>query len=593
MNLQRSLMSLVAITLLAGLIPLAWVLERRLAAALEQKVHEDLEVAPRVLEGRFDDLATGRMMHARDYGTITGLGGALRADDRVRAESLIAGGPSYPGELPILIGPEGESWLGPSVPPDLVDETRAGGMPVRVVLLGDSLLATVALAPVLHEGSWAGSAGLWVPVDMDESAHLAALTRTNVLISFVDGSLGPYTGQGEAAMGLQAALVAEGAPEEGVVEIEWDGDRYLLRTAARDAARVTFVRNLDTEMAIVPELRRAGLIILLGALTFALLVGGLFASRLARPIAAIGAAADRLAAGDFDTPVPTSGIRELKQVRDAFDVMRVALAERLGELREKNQELADGQARLGALQAEMIQRDRLAAAGRLLTQLAHEVRNPVANVRNCLEILRRRVQTDQEALEFADMAIDELLRMHELAEQMLDLHRPRDPTETDCDAGNIAREVASLMRIGLRDQDIQVSVSADEPADVALPPDTLKQILLNLTQNACDAIQAEGQVHMEVSREPRAVVLEVSDTGHGIQPDVLPRIFDPFFTTKASVDGVGLGLFTAQGLLRGAGGRMTARNREDETGAVFRIELPVVPVEQSGAQATSADRLEL
>ena len=212
MNLQRSLMALVAIALLAGLVPLALVLERRLDAALEQKVHADLEVAPRVLEGRFQDLASGRMMHARDYGTIAGLGAAVRADDRARAAGLIAAGPSYPGELPVLVGPGGESWIGPSVPSALVDGTWDGAMPVDVVLLGDSLLATVALAPIIHEGSWVGSAGLWVPVDMDEPAHLAALTRTDVLISFTDGSLGPYTGQGEAAMGLQAALVAEGAP---------------------------------------------------------------------------------------------------------------------------------------------------------------------------------------------------------------------------------------------------------------------------------------------------------------------------------------------------------------------------------------------
>ena len=138
-----------------------------------------------------------------------------------------------------------------------------------------------------------------------------------------------------------------------------------------------------------------------------------------------------------------------------------------------------------------------------------------------------------------------------------------------------------------------MSVSADEPAEVALPPDALKQILLNITQNACDAIQAVGRVHTEVHREPQAIVLEVSDTGHGIESDVLPRIFDPFFTTKASVDGVGLGLFTAQGLLRGAGGRMTARNREDETGAVFRIELPALSVEKSGAQASSTKAAEL
>ena len=173
--------------------------------------------------------------------------------------------------------------------------------------------------------------------------------------------------------------------------------------------------------------------------------------------------------------------------------------------------------------------------------------------------------------------------MHELAEQMLDLHRPRDPTETECDAGTIAQEVASLMRVGLRGQDIAVSVTAEGSAEAALPADTLKQILLNVTQNACEAIREAGDVHLEVRCEAEAVVVEVQDSGSGIRSEVLPRIFDPFFTTKASVDGVGLGLFTAEGLLRGAGGRMTARNRDDGAGAIFRIELPVAPIEQEEA----------
>ncbi|MFV2007719.1 MAG: sensor histidine kinase [Longimicrobiales bacterium] len=585
MTLQRSLMALVAAALFAGLVPLAVVLDQRLRTALEQKAREDLELAPFVLKSRVEDLAVGRMMHAKELSGTPGLAAALASGDDGRAESLLAIAASYPGERPLLVGPGAESLMGPFPPAALVDQTRDGGMPVQMVLLGDSLLATVAIAPVMYDGNWVGAAGIWVPVDMDESAQLAALTRTNVLISFGVGTLGPYSGQGEAAMGLQAALVDRGSPEGEVVELTWEGDRYLLRTARLDDARVTFVRNLNEEMAIVPALRRAGLMLLMATLAFALVVGGAFASRLAKPIGALAAAADRLAAGDFDTPVPSSAIREVEQVREAFDVMRVALADRLQELRGANRELADGQARLGALQAEMIQRDRLATAGRLLTTLAHEIRNPVANVRNCLEILRRRVATDPEARDFADMAIDELLRMHELAEQMLDLHRPRDPTDTECDAGTVAREVASLMRVGLRDQDIDVSVTAEGSVEAAMPPETLKQILLNVTQNACDAISAAGDVHLSVHCEARAVVVEVQDTGPGIQAEILPRIFDPFFTTKASVDGVGLGLFTAEGLLRGAGGRMTARNRDDGPGAIFRIELPAAPTGQKEVEA--------
>ena len=117
-------------------------------------------------------------------------------------------------------------------------------------------------------------------------------------------------------------------------------------------------------------------------------------------------------------------------------------------MEEANQELEDRQQRLVVLQAELVQRDRLASAGRLLAQLAHEIRNPIASIRNCLEVLRRRTADEPEAQEFADMAIDELLRMHELTEQMLDVHRPRDPENSSCEVTQVAKEVANLLKAG-------------------------------------------------------------------------------------------------------------------------------------------------
>src|SRR5207253_4860563 len=120
-------------------------------------------------------------------------------------------------------------------------------------------------------------------------------------------------------------------------------------------------------------------------------------------------AAAALADGDFGIPVPQSRVREVSRVAEAFDQMRHALAARIAELRQANEALSDRNARLSALQADLMQRDRLAATGRLVTQLAHEIRNPIANLRNCLELIRRRISDDTEASEFADLAIDELL----------------------------------------------------------------------------------------------------------------------------------------------------------------------------------------
>ena len=113
-------------------------------------------------------------------------------------------------------------------------------------------------------------------------------------------------------------------------------------------------------------------------------------------------------------------------------------------------------------------------------------------------------------------------------------------------------------------------------------PDALKQVLLNLVQYAREAVVAAPHVgagapddiDIVVELCGADVVIEVRDRGPGIPSTILTRIFDPFFTTKDTVHGVGLGLFVAEGLIRTAGGRLGAGNR-DGGGAWFRLELPI------------------
>jgi signal transduction histidine kinase len=583
-TLKSALLGLVLLVLLVGLVPAGLLLDRRLVAALEQGVRDDLSSAPLVLGDRLSSLADARMMHARDIAVVPGLAEAVQAGAVERAIELAGiAAEAFAEEDPVVIGPDGTTWVGPEVPLGLLEATRDGSMPVEVVKSGDDLV-TVALAPVKLGDEWLGAAGVWVRMDVDEAAQLAALTRSNVLLMAPDGALGAYTGQGEAAMGL-FALLAEQPVSEDVRELELGGDRYLLVSAYLEGgARVTFMRSLAEELAIVPTLRAVGAGVFGLALVIALAVGAWFAARLARPVSSLAGAATRISQGDFHASADRSGVREVDQLAEAFEVMRDALALRIEELGAANAELEDRQERLSMLQAELVQRDRLSAASRLLAQLAHEVRNPVASVRNCLEVLRRRVDADEEASELADLAIDELLRMHELTEQMLDLHRPRT-ANGHCDATAIAEEVAALVRVGLGDRDIDISVDAPERVTADIPGDALKQVLLNLVQNAQEALRDQGRIEIRVTELGSNAHIEVVDTGPGIAKEALSQIFDPFFTTKADVRGVGLGLFTAAGLTRSHGGRIAVENRAQAVGARFTVEIPLATSAGVGASA--------
>jgi signal transduction histidine kinase len=592
-SLNRAFLGAVGAAILAGLLPAAAVLDRRLVTALEDRAREDLALAPRVLADRVAANATTLMMYAKDLAHVPGLAAAVASGDRAAARAMIGAASATLGGNPVLVGPDAESWLGPAIEPALLAETRAGHMPVVTRRVGASL-TDIALAPIERDGRWVGAAGITVPLDAGMAGTLSGLTRAGVVLTA--DSVGPVATTLDSAMtaALAAAFVGNPVHREPR-ELRVAGHRVVAVAAQLDGAgTAVFVRRLDEELAVLPELRRLAALSAAAALLIALALGTALAARLARPVHELAGAATAFAGGDLEAPLPSSEIHEVRQVAATFDAMRRSLAARLAELRQANAALTDRNARLSALQADLMQRDRLAATGRLVAQLAHEIRNPVASLRNCLELIRRRVDDDPEAREFADLAIDELLRMHELAEQMLDLARPRDPGLQRCRPAVVAREVGRLASVGAPTGEeresrasLAVEIVGDESIEAAISPDALKQVLVNLLQNAADAAPPgrTARVGVAIASSGAGVAIDVRDDGAGIPPELRPRVFDPFFTTKEAVHGVGLGLFVAEGLVRAAGGSIVVATEPRVPppavaayrGAWFHIELPVPP----------------
>ncbi|MEP6619437.1 MAG: ATP-binding protein [bacterium] len=575
-TLQRTFLGALAVAMLAGFLPAGIAMDRRLAAALEDRARTDLALAPRILTDRMAATSDAMMMHAKELAQVPGLPHALSRGDRAEARRLIdSARTSLGGSVPLLVARDGATWSGPTVDVAFVAETHAGRMPVATELAGP-LVLRIALAPVQYAGQWVGAAGLANPFDDQAAGLLAGLTRSGVVIATSSGrATGTTLDSTITAALLTAAL--DSIPRF----VDTPRGRYLATAAPLSgAAVVIFSRSMADELTLLPALRRIAAIAALAALSVALLLGAILAAFVTRPVQDLAAAASALAEERFTAPLPVSRIREVLRVSAAFDVMRRALAARLHELRRANITLSDRNAKLTALQSELMQRDRLAASGRLVTQLAHEIRNPVASLRNCLELIRRRVTHDQEAVQFTDMAIDELLRMHELAEQMLDLNRPRGTGSQACSPLAVAGEVERLMNLGADLEHCRIECAGDPSLSAAIAPDALKQVLLNTVQNAREALAMlrppgrAGIVTITVRRAADDVVIDVDDNGPGITAEDASRLFDPFFTTKGAMHGVGLGLFVAEGLIRSAGGRMTAHDRGG-SGARFRIELPV------------------
>lgn len=560
LSLRTALLAGVSATLLVGFVPAAIMLDGRLTEELERRAQEELARAPAILADRNAARAEALAMHADVVAAAPGLANSILGGDRESALAIAAKAIEFPGEEPVLVGSDGRVWVGPASTaslPGLVTGTR---LPVSFVSDPAGPWA-VALAPIPAVPG--ASAGVAAPVDAAVAATLAALTRSDVLILTPDGSLAAASGDSAVAVAA-AGPVSHIAPDTGVQSVQvGSAPHWAVVGGLGSAGGVAFLRSVDDELAVIPDIRRAAIFSVLIALVLAGGAGILFAMTMGRPVRQLAAAAGRLEAGDFKAPLPHSHIAEFQQVTSGFASMRAALQARLEELRGANRDLQDRQERLEALQTELIRQDRLAASGRLVAELTHEIRNPVANVRNCIELVRRRLDSDPEARKYADMAVEELMRMHRLSEQLLDLHRPSETDEEVCDATVVLRDLAAMSRAGMGGEGPTLDLDAPQSVPVAIPRDALMQILLNLVANAREAAGPRLPIVVRVRKEARLVGIEVLDEGPGIPEDVLPRIFDPFFTTKGAVTGVGLGLFVAEGIARRYGGRLYAENRAD------------------------------
>ena len=572
---------LLAAAVAVALVPAGIGLDQRVTSEMRRVAVEDLGRAPMILRDRNRAQEEALAMHAMSVAGAGGLREALDAGRLDEAERLARLAASAYGEDPVVISPEGAAIVGPTPGPEALEAVRSVGSWAGYIFFG-GMPRGVGLARVGDDTEWYGAAGAMTGFDEGLANTLAGLARSDVTVLSPAGALVATTFDSVMAVELGAALArGEGRAESDEVDVVFlNGAEYwVARGELAGAGEVIFSRSLAEELAALPGIRRsyatAGLI----TLVLAIGVGAAVAVLMLRPVQALAVAADRVAAGDFDAPVPASRVEEVERLGAAFRAMRGALRRRISELARANEELEERQQRLTALQAELIRQDRLASTARMAAELAHEIRNPVANVRNCLEVVRRGLDEGSEGSRFADMAIDELLRMHELAESLLDMHRPVTSSGGTCDAAEVASQVAALAGVGETAVEARVEVSTAGPVLAGMPSDALKQILFNLMLNAGEAGGAGTRVDIVVSRRDGVVVLDVMDDGPGIADEAVENLFDPFFTTKGGVTGVGLGLFVAEGLVRRFGGRIRAVNRADRRGARFTIEVPAATEE--------------
>lgn len=265
-------------------------------------------------------------------------------------------------------------------------------------------------------------------------------------------------------------------------------------------------------------------------------------------------------------------------------VMFFAIAELTGILadheRARRREVEDAALRLeevnSQLQAsfEQLRRaDRLSALGELSAGLAHEVRNPLGSIEGAVQILSRRDLAEETRNEFAQMASREVARLNGLLTHFLEFARPQQPKTVASDIESLLESVAKLASETAKMAQIEILVEhAEDLPMVAVDPEQIRQVFLNLVINAVQSMPGAGQIKLRALHDNNRIRIEVEDGGMGIPDEDLERIFDPFFTTRAS--GTGLGLSIAYQIVNKHGGHIGA-NKNPECGMTFFVTLPV------------------
>jgi two-component system NtrC family sensor kinase len=365
--------------------------------------------------------------------------------------------------------------------------------------------------------------------------------------------------------------------------------------------------KVDAEVAAF--VRRTAAMAGVTLLLLAVLLTVLVRRAVIRPVRDLVERTRGVARGEFGHPIPVRSRDEIGELASSFNQMDDALAKTRGELNllvetleqrveERTRELRDAQ-------AQLVQKEKLASLGRLSASIAHEINNPLAGILTYVKLISRRLRTGSTGSEGIATAVQQLAvveretqRCTAIVRNLLDFARQRGPAFKDVDVSAVLEEAIALVANRMTLQGIEIVRELTPVPPVRADSGQLRQAVVNLLINACDAMPNGGRVCLATrpvegaetgdaahagegnSAAQRATYIEiqVKDQGQGIRPEHLPMIFDPFFTTKEK--GTGLGLSVVYGIMEKHGGKIEVDSRVGQ-GTTITLRLPTVVADRT------------
>ncbi|MGE4291835.1 MAG: sensor histidine kinase [Desulfovibrio sp.] len=248
--------------------------------------------------------------------------------------------------------------------------------------------------------------------------------------------------------------------------------------------------------------------------------------------------------------------------------------------------LVERETEIQTLSEQLIQSQKLSALGELSAGVAHEINNPLAVITQEVELMemllpRVKFETAEDQKDFEECLSEvgrQVERCGKITHGMLDFARRREAVIQETDLNRLIDDMVRLVELEIRNKNIFIERRYADPAPcIDTDPPLLRQVILNLLNNAAQAMGRDGRIIISTEHESKSgknwAVLRFKDTGPGIAKEHLEKIFNPFFTTKEPGKGTGLGLSICMRIVNELGGHIDVESERGK-GAEFIVRLP-------------------
>lgn len=312
-----------------------------------------------------------------------------------------------------------------------------------------------------------------------------------------------------------------------------------------------------------------------------------------KPVSLLDEGMHRIAKGELDYKIEIKSKDEMGLLADTFNSMASDLKKYKENMenwtKALEEEVRKKTSEIMKAQDQLINAEKLASLGRMAAGVAHELNSPLTGIVTFSHLMLKRTPPENKLdIEDLEVIIEQANRCSKIIKSLLGFSRKTSSDKIHININDLTDSTVAMLRNQAKFHNIRFNISFDNTIPpVAVDPNQLQQVFINLLINAADAMNERGQITVitrtiaEMANDKKYIEIEFTDSGPGIPEDHIGKIFEPFFTTKPVGKGTGLGLSVSYGIIKKHGGNIFVRS-DSGKGASFFVRLPLEDDSESG-----------